>query len=477
MNRQGVMKDWYARSWVVLAFCIPLSAARAGTAAGVPPNYVAGTIIELNDNGAWSWFMDERALVDQDKLIVASVRAVGGFRSHAGDPNWGNVEVSVLDIASGATSRTVLHPHFEQDDHDNPAFLRLPDGRYLAVYSKHSMERRVYYRTSQPGDPLAWGPASIFETPGEDRPAFGGNNVTYSNLFRIDSGRIYNFFRGFDHDPNSMFSDDCGRTWTYGGRLLRGRDGYSPYLKYAFDGKNTLHFVTTEDHPRNFNNSIFHGYLRDGVVHLSDGAVLGKPSATVDAKIAAWDLTRVFQGGPGNVGWVTDLELDRKGQPYVAFSVQKDGQGLPPGQGGMDHRYCYGRWDGSAWFVREMAHAGTRLYPGEDDYTGLLALNPNDPCVVYISTDADPVTGAPLESTADGRRHHELYRGTSRDSGTTWRWERITANSSVDNLRPIVPKWSDARTALVWMRGTYRKNRGEWSTAVVAMILPASTGK
>jgi hypothetical protein len=42
----------------------------------------------------------------------------------------------------------------------------------------------------------------------------------------------------------------------------------------------------------------------------------------------------------------------------------------------------------------------------------------------------------------------------------------------VDNLRPIVPPWHDARTVLVWMRGTYRNNRGEWTTAVVATILP-----
>jgi anaerobic selenocysteine-containing dehydrogenase len=41
----------------------------------------------------------------------------------------------------------------------------------------------------------------------------------------------------------------------------------------------------------------------------------------------------------------------------------------------------------------------------------------------------------------------------------------------MDNLRPLVPKWDDPRTALVWMRGTYRHNHGEWSTAVVASIL------
>lgn len=30
--------------------------------------------------GAWSWFMDERAIVNDGKLIVGSVRAVGSFR-------------------------------------------------------------------------------------------------------------------------------------------------------------------------------------------------------------------------------------------------------------------------------------------------------------------------------------------------------------------------------------------------------------
>jgi hypothetical protein len=53
-----------------------------------------------------------------------------------------------------------------------------------------------------------------------------------------------------------------------------------------------------------------------------------------------------------------------------------------------------------------------------------------------------------------------------------WRGEALTANSAVDNLRPVVPAWPDRRTALVWMRGTYRHNRGDWATAVVATILP-----
>lgn len=97
-----------------------------------PNDYVAGKLLTLNDNGAWSWFMDERAIVHDGKLIVGSMRAVGNARSGRDDPNWGNVELAVLDIESGETDRVVLHPHFEQDDHDNPALLSLPNGRLLA---------------------------------------------------------------------------------------------------------------------------------------------------------------------------------------------------------------------------------------------------------------------------------------------------------------------------------------------------------
>ncbi|MBZ5513629.1 MAG: BNR repeat-containing protein [Acidobacteriia bacterium] len=437
-----------------------------------PANYVAGSLVQLNDNGAWSWFTDERVLVDQGKLIVGSVRSLGDFNATQTQPDWGNVEVSVYDIATGRADHAVLDRHFEEDDHDAPAFLALPDGRYLAVYTKHGVERRISYRFSPPGEPLTWGDAQVFDTPGTEKN-FAGDNATYSNLFRLPDGRIYDFFRGIGHEPNYIYSDDDGKTWAYGGHVLRGKGGYSPYLKYAFDGKRTIHFIATEDHPRNYDNSIYHGFVRDGKMHGSDGKVIAKLSTSTEASLAAWDLTKVYQGDPDNVAWTVDIELDDYERPYIAFSVQKDGRGLPPRQGGMDLRYDYGRWDGTQWHVHEMAYAGTRLYPYEDDYSGLVALDPQDPDTVFISTNADPATGTPLISPADGRRHYEIFRGETSDRGAHWHWLPITANSTVDNLRPLVPKWKDARTALVWMRGpSYTNYHGNWTTAVVAVILP-----
>src|SRR4051794_36432569 len=114
--------------------------------AALPNDYVAGKMITMNDCGACSWFMDERGIVHDGKLIVGSVRAVGQFDSGKDDADWGNVEVSTYDLRTGKVARSILHRHFEQDDHDAPAFLVLPSDRILAVYTKHAIERRVYWR-------------------------------------------------------------------------------------------------------------------------------------------------------------------------------------------------------------------------------------------------------------------------------------------------------------------------------------------
>ena len=439
------------------------------------PNFIAGQLIELNDNGAWSWFMDERVIVHQNKLLVGSIRSTDhDYEAGKSLPNWGHCEVAVHDLAAGETHVVVLHPNFEQDDHDGAALHVRPDGRVLAVYTRHSLERRVFWRISKSDDLLEWEAERELETPGVDHPPFGGDNVTYSNLFQLsgENGRLYNFCRCVGHQQNVLISDDNGDNWRYFGQFLRGYSGYAPYFKYASDNVETIHFIGTEDHPRQFDNSIYHGFVRGGEIFRSDGALVGPLSQTTEKSGDIWDLTPVFQGDADNVGWVIDLHLDAQKRPVCLFSVQKDGRGLPRGEGGFDHRFHYARFDGEKWIEHEIAYAGTRLYAGEDDYTGLAALDPQNTDIVFISTDAHPETGAPLVSRADGLRHHELFRGQTFDGGANWIWTPLTADSDADNLRPIIPIWNDARTALVWMRGKYQHNQGPWNTRVVALILP-----
>ncbi len=456
---------------VGLAFALLIST-KASATNPATTNYVRGSFHEVNDNGAWSWFMDERSIVDGGRLIVGSVRANGTSRDKT-NPGWGNVELTVLDLASGNRRTVVLHEGLEQDDHDSPGLLVLLDGRYLAAYSKHNQEPRVYFRISaHPGDPFTWGPETELVTPGV-KGDMGGDNFTYCNPLCLvgEKGRIYLFHRGAGHEPNYLVSDDNGRTWTYGGKLCISRHAYSAYAKYASDGQDTIHFVVTEDHPRNFDNSLYHGFIRGGEIFESDGKPIAPLSTSSNATVHVTDLTRIYQGGPTNVAWMTDFHLDTRGRPVVLFTTKQERERLPQGQGGMDHRFHYARWDGQRWVEHEIAYAGKRLYAGEEDYTGLGAIDPQDTSVVYLSSDADLVTGRPLISAADGQRHHEIFRGETHDGGATWKWTPITANSRADNLRPIVPVWHDPRTVRVWMRGTYRSYHDGWTTKVVATVL------
>jgi hypothetical protein len=395
-------------------------------------------ITVFNDNGGWCWFQDERAIVLENRLVFASVANTLGTD---GARRGGNIEVTSVDLAGKAASvTTVLHAQLEDDDHDAPALLALGDGRILAVYSRHGTDRLVRFRISaHPGDATSWQPEGQFS---REAP------VTYSNLFLLRNAgrgrrRIYNFYRGEYWNPNWIVSDDMGQSWQYGGRLIA-FDG-RPYVKYASNGLDTIHFVATEHHPHNYPDSIYHAYLKNGKLHKSDGTVI---RAMDDAPIEPEQATMVFAGDVDHVAWPCDIHLDSDGNPCIAYSVQKQ---LDPSH----IRFRYARWDGHSWDDHFLAHAGTALYAGEEHYSGLIALDPTNPSRLYISSDADPVTGEPLISYCDGRRHYEIFEGRTADRGATWRWRPITRDSTADNIRPIVPACCGDGNILLWLRGTY----------------------
>jgi len=164
----------------------------------------------------------------------------------------------------------------------------------------------------------------------------------------------------------------------------------------------------------------------------------------------------IFPGDPQHVAWSVDVVLDQAQRVVTTYSVQVDSAGLPVGQGGDDIRYRSACLENGTWSDHALAYAGTRLYSGEDDYSGLVAIDPADSSVVYLSTNADPATGTPLTSAGDGRRHYEIFRGVTGDGGATWTFTPVTRDSTVDNLRPILPPPGDGgQRALLWLRGTY----------------------
>jgi hypothetical protein len=451
-------------------FLFPLSlAALIYIAPSRAADEVAGDLIRFNSNGGWSWFEGEQAVVDSvhGKILVSSVANGHG---PGGKHRGGDVDVVSYDMTTRRTQRFTLRCKLQEDDHDSASLLILPNGRYMASYSKHASDNCLRYRISaKPGDISAWQPEEIF---------FTADGTTYSNLFYLSKTHtMFDFHRdrGRGFDPNYLLMDlSTASRFSYGGHLLTGPEANSghsdrPYLRYAGNGIDQIHFIATDHHPRNLvSNSIYHGYIeaeRHGYgIYQSDGTRLGPLSKTSTSPYKAGDFTTLLAGNrvsPVNGlrmtrGWTTDIELDSAGDPYVVFTARVNDNDL-------DHRYFYGRYTRDGWRIHELAKAGGFLYPRENDYTGLAALDPNNPDRVFISTKIDPRTQAALA-------HYEIFDGLTSDGGTNWSWSPITYESSFDNMRPIAPRGAKRQPVLLWMRGQY-DSYTNYNASIVGLII------
>ncbi|GAA5200403.1 BNR-4 repeat-containing protein [Microbacterium jejuense] len=407
----------------------------------------------INDNGAWCWFQDERALIDPEAglLVVGSIAVAEG---PGGAERAGNVELTVVDLASRTSRIVVLHENLEADDHDVPALWRRRDGRWLAMYAKHKTDDLMRWRVSEPGDPTRWGPESTFDW----TELTEGRGVTYANIHELD-GRLYCFTRAINDDQCALVSDDDGDTWSFAGKLFtRPKVGYvNGYTRYA-STPDRIDLVTTDHHPRDYDNSIYHGYLERGMLHRSDRSVLD-PRALQGGAPSQEGLTRILAAGTDLGGatlthaWTSDIRVDPAGGIAATLTARGDDAPASPTpeleriREIADHRFVYARFrPDRGWTVHPLGLAGPGLLPHEQDYTGLATIDPHDLDTVFVSTPFDP---------RDGSRapHHEIYRGRTADDGASWRWTAITSESDADNLRPIVAPGDATRTALLWFRG------------------------
>jgi hypothetical protein len=447
---------------------------------------VHGNLIQFVDNGAWSWFQDERAIVDQKKgsIIVGSMANRDGLGGEARD---GHVQTTHFDLATG--SRTLyVHNDLESygagDDHNVPGLLKKSDGNILAFYAAHNRlvnteDDRSYRRTFNV-ETETWGAESEYhwwDVIPANAPGEGG--TTYSNVFQLAAedpngdghGRLYNIARTLQ-SPHIMFSDDNGVTWQYGGQLSKqnatpptGSNYVNGYYKYVSNGVDRIDMIATEYHPADYNNSIYHAYIQNGKLYDSSGNEIdddifdAATSFDPNAVTSTDDYTRIFQSGAATNtrAWTTDIQSYDDGTIVALFKARA-------GTSAGDHRAWYGRFDPDAgqWSTHEVARAGANLFSSETDYTGLGAIHPHDPNTLYISTEIDPVTNASLP-------HHEIYKGVTADKGATWTWTAITENSSFDNLRPIIPAWDENNTAVLWWRGTMDTSH-DYDTAVVGIL-------
>ena len=175
-----------------------------------------GTLITFNSNGGWSWFSDPRATIDNGQLVIGSVAGVAGNGASAGD-----ADVTTYDFATQSITETTLHTAFNQDDHADPAFAALPDGRIMVVYQTHGANNLVQWRVGNfTGSNVSWGA----EQTSTVNVTNDGNGNTYGNPFYLSTpNEVVSFSRAIGYDPNySVFTNlnNTIPTFNYGGHWM-----------------------------------------------------------------------------------------------------------------------------------------------------------------------------------------------------------------------------------------------------------------
>ncbi len=442
---------------------------------------VNGNLVQFSQNGIWCWFQDERAVVDTNanKLVVGYIQNQGGLGGSGAD---GDVSATIWDVASGTGTRSLLKnallSYGGGDDHNAPALLVLPNGKYLEVCAGHNNDKNTFYRIYDPATGL-WSAEQIFNW--NTQPGGADFENSYSNPYYLaNEGRVYNLSRGNGAgSPNIMVSTDLGETWTYGGELTTNNiPGYvQGYFRYWGNGVDRIDFICTEAHPGDYNTSIYHGYISNGMSFDSFGAVR---DANIFDKVnipRPSDFTPVFAAGtvlpPGQTNyrcWNIDVCRYPDGtiEAIMSTRINNNDQGS---SGNPNHAFFFCRFDGVQWKSTYLCQAGLRLYSSQADYTGLGALNPNDPNTIYISTKFDPRAVQPgvFDSNQEVSTVHEIWKGVTTNHGDSFTWTPITQNSVQANLRPIMPSWTGNDSALLWYRGNY--NTAQSSDAAIVGIV------
>jgi hypothetical protein len=436
-----------------------------------PRDLVSGNLVQFDDNGIWTWYSDERAVVDTNgnKLVVGCVENAAGL---GGLPRDGNINVTIWDVRSGMGPRDTLRTHLVSDgggdDHNAPALVVWPNGKYLAMYTGHNSDSNTWYRTYDPATGI-WAPEVDYNwgiQPGGDN-----FNTTYSNPnYMSAEGRTYDLSRGNGHgSQNSIISTDFGNTWTYGGELSTNDNvGYvNGYFKYWGNGVDRIDFICTEYHPRDFDTSIYHGYISNGMTFNSLGML--KDTNIFDKLTIPkpQNLTPVFLAGtvmpPGQTNyrcWDDDVCRYPDGTIECIIAARINNNVSTSGSDesiNPNHAFFFCRFDGIKWTPTYLCQAGYKLYPAEGDYVGLGCLNPNDPNIIYISTEFDPRAVQPgvTDTNLAYSTVHEIWKGVTTNQGVSFTWTPITQDSLRDNLRPIMPRWDNNNSALLWFRATY----------------------
>lgn len=380
----------------------------------------ASTNWSMLDDGAWCWFQDPRAVSYNNKTYVGAVTTTG------------NIVLLQYNNRTGASTSSTLHTGFSADDHASPSIFIKTDGRIMVFYSAHNGADMFYRTSTNPEDISSWG---IEKTVGVNSSGDSGYNYPNPIQLSSESNKLYLFWRGGNFEPTFSTSTDGGATWSAAKTLVNVPD-QRPYIKYASDNVDEIHFAFGDGHPDNLtSNNLYYAYYKNGNFYKANGTLIGDMNSL---PLSPSSADKVYNSvASGIKSWVWDIALNASGRPVIVYATF-------PSE--TDHRYRYAVWNGSSWIDNEITAAGSHLYETEfypqPSYSGGVTLDHENPNIVYLSRQ---VNG-----------QYEIEKWTTGNNGVSWSSESITTNSAKKNIRPVVPRnHVSGGPEVIWEYGDY----------------------
>lgn len=440
---------------ILCLLCVLFAAgAKAQPGIASKPERVKANGYTVSEDGAWCWFADPRALHYENPEKGINATYIGYIDLH------GAIKAAQYDHAANKTTEVLIRSYFQPDDHNNPTFLALPDGRIMIFYTRHTDEPCFYYRISkQPGN---------IATLGDEKKIITSEGTTYPSPFILsnDPNHIYLCWRGVQWHPTIARltmpdqNDDVRFDWGPKQivRYSKAMDGAPvpgsrPYAKYATNGKDKIYMTYTTTHPDNENpNWVYFNYINipssGDVSEITLTDIKGNILSNVNdvhiinkkPEYAASYPDAIVDNDPASRNWVWQVAANAQNHPVIAMVRINEDK--------TSHDYYYARWTGREWEKIFIAHAGGHFHQTPDIekcYSAGMAIDEAQPNIVYCSV---PVEG-------NSGKVYEIKKYTIGDDGAL-ATEQITRNSEKNNVRPyIIPNSASSPLRLVWMHGDY----------------------
>lgn len=406
------------------------------------PEINPSPISVVTPDGAWCWFADPRALHHKNEKLGIDKTYIGSI------DNMGNIIAQEFDFNTDSQETVLIRSYFQPDDHDNPTFIALPDGRVIVFYSRHTDEPCFYYRITDNSGSLA--------TLGEEKILKTENNTTYPSPFLLsdDPDHLYLCWRGINWHPTiarlSMPDENGDMAFDMGPKQIVQSTGARPYCKYVSNGKDKIFLAYTTGHPDNeLPNHLYFNSIDINSGNLSDitGKKLGNVWQDSPFKInKSQEFVSAYQDmvidSPDDLrDWVWQATLDKDGNPVIAMVT------ISPDK--TEHKYYIARYNQDGWSKTFIADGGKWFHQSPDIehcYSGGMAIDPENVNKVYCSV---PVEG-------NYGKVYEIVGYTLDSMGNVISTDTITRNSPKNNIRPyVIPESQGTSLRLAWMYGNY----------------------